>query len=95
MHDSTVQLSRVIATALWTCVGILLAAAWILILFLPSAWAIAGMLGGTACATSAAAAVAHIRCYSARICSLIRATSGMTSPMEPTRLARVPEQTMR
>ena len=76
MHDNAIPISRVVTGALWTWVLLLLTAAWIV-------WGVAGqhgagvMLGLTACASSAAAATAQIRCYTLRVCALLRVTSGL------------------
>lgn len=72
MQESSIPLSRILAVTLWASVGGLMIAAWS-VLAAGSA-EVATMLGLMACATSAGAAVANIRSYSLRVCSLIRAT---------------------
>ena len=74
MYDGSVSTSKLITIALWAWVILLLSAAWIV-------WALgkhegAAMLGFTACASSAAAATSQIRCYSLRVCALMRVTPG-------------------
>lgn len=61
---------NVIAGGLWVTVISLLVAAWVTVIWGPPV--IAGMLAATACATSAVAAVAQIRCYSLTVCRNIR-----------------------
>ena len=78
MNDE-VQYSRgvVMAAATWVATAALVFAAW-------AAWAVGGqehiyiaiLIAETACVLSAVAAVMHLRCYAARICRLIRTTSG-------------------
>ena len=74
MNEPSVPLGKIIVIALWSLVASLIACGWI-------AWALhahdlAAMLGLTGCASSAAAATAHIRRYASRICFIIR-TLGM------------------
>jgi hypothetical protein len=78
MNDSSIQTSNLITAVLWMAVAALLAAAWIVALVGP--WQIAMMLGFSTCATAAAAAVSHIRCYALRIIGLVRAVSGLGAP---------------
>lgn len=73
MHDSSISVSKVITAALWAWVVMVLLAAWTAWLF--GHHELAAMLGLTACASSAAAATAHIRCYMVRTCGLLRAVS--------------------
>lgn len=69
----------IVAACIWAWVVLLLCAAW-------ASWLLGGphnlpiLLGLTACASSAAAATAHIRCYSVRLCTLIRVTGGLQCP---------------
>jgi hypothetical protein len=79
MHDNAISLSKLITAALWAWVALLFAAAWGTWLWHDSdIWM---MLAFTGCASSALAATAQIRCYSLRICGLLRATAG-TSPAD-------------
>lgn len=72
MNDTTVvSLSRIILTALWATVFILVAASWVMMLTGHSG--VTHALGYTACTLSAVAAVAHIRCYAVRGLGVIRA----------------------
>lgn len=82
MNDEP-QYSRgvVVTAAAWLATGMLLLVAWL-------AWAMgpvenvhfAVLVAETACVVSAVAAVAHLRCYAARICRLIRVTSALERP---------------
>jgi len=74
MQDSSIPTSRLITAALWAIVAIIMGTAWLLVGL--GHRTAANMLGLTGCATSAAAAVSSIRCYTLRICALLRATSG-------------------
>lgn len=81
MRDSTVQTSRLITTLLWTVVSLLLAASWV-------TWATGTrsvwmMLAFTGCLTSAVAAVSQIRCYTLRVCGLLRATGVIEGERTP------------
>jgi len=71
MIDSTIPTSKVTMTALWCVVVMLGLASWAL--GIADEWNWAFLVGLTACAVSAAAAVAHIRCYALRLCALIKA----------------------
>lgn len=82
MHDNSIPTSRVITGALWTWVILVLLAAWIV--FAVGYHELAAMLGLTACASSAAAATAQIRCYTLRVCALLRVTAGLDGGDAPT-----------
>lgn len=75
-EDGLVSKWNVAAGVLWIVVGGLMSAAWVVFL-LSDLWKVAGMLALTACATGGTAAVLHVRGYFARICRLIRVTSGL------------------
>lgn len=94
MHESTISTSRVIASTLWTWVVVLMAAAWIIILWAPQHWPTAMMLAATSCASSGIAAVMHVRCYAIRMCTLIRTSSTAGRP-PASQLATVPRHTVR
>lgn len=81
MHEGTpVNMGELVKWGLSTTVALLMAAAWIAwFAGTESAWM---MLGLTACATSAAAAVAHVRCYAVRICDLVRVNLKRISDLE-------------
>lgn len=74
-EDRSVPVVVIILYGLWAWVGCTIVAGWALM------WAdvpyMAQMLGFTACASSAVAAVAHVRCYFLRVCRLIRVTHGV------------------
>lgn len=70
MQDSKVSSAAVISWILWAAVITAMGAAWIV--WIVGFWHAAVMLGLLGCATSAAAATAHIRRYSIRVCALIR-----------------------
>lgn len=76
--DPRLSYGAITTAALWLWVVMALMGAW-------TAWLVgrhefAVMLGFTACASSAVAATAHIRCYAARVCRLIRVMGGLNSP---------------
>lgn len=89
MYDRQIPMSRFWAASGWTAVAALLASAWLAWVMYDSD--IAVLLGLTACATSAAAAVATIRCYAIRVARLIRLAGhlGDTTPGEVGRLRSV------
>lgn len=65
--------------ACWLAVVGLMALAWVAwLLGAPMLFSV--LVGQTACAMSAVAAVVQIRCYSARVCRLIRVTAGIERP---------------
>ena len=70
MDDSLISATKVVMWLLWGLVVALLAAAWVV--GMQGHTTVAGLLGMTACATSAAAAVAHIRLYSMSVCAQLR-----------------------
>lgn len=73
MQDSSIPASRVISFALWAVVAGFMIAAW-LVLFAGEA-DVAIMIGLTGCVAAATAAVATIRCYSLRLCAVLRIIS--------------------
>ena len=74
MHESMISTGKVFAGVLWTWVGGLLATAWVLAM-IPGQIEFAALLAATACASSALAAVFHIRCFFVRQSQLIRAST--------------------
>ena len=74
MRDSSISTSKLVTALLWAWVTLLFAAAWLV-------WALDRdsdlwmMLALTGCVSSAMAATSQIRCYSLRICGLLRATA--------------------
>lgn len=86
MNDSTVETSKLITALLWTLVSLLGLAAWV-------TWA-AGtedvwmMLAFTACATSAVAATSQIRCYTLRVCGMLRAKQDLAEHFDSVRSLR-------
>lgn len=78
MQDSTVATSKLITSALWAWVAALFIAAWLT--YAITTHDIWMMLAFTGCASSALAATSQIRCYSLRICGLLRVASGLGAP---------------
>ena len=75
MHEGMISTGKVFAGVLWTWVGGLLVAAWFVALLAPGDIEFAALLAATACASSALAAVFHIRCFFVRQSHLIRAST--------------------
>ena len=73
MDDNSVPLSRVVAGTLSTIAMLMIVSAWIVAL--SDDYHVGIMVGITAMPVVAAAAVSWIRCYSLRVCSMLRATS--------------------
>lgn len=82
MNDEPQYSRGVIVAAIgWATTALMLLVAW-------TAWILGGpehayfalLVAETACATSAVAAVLHLRCYSARICRLVRVANGLERP---------------
>lgn len=87
MHDEYVSKEKVAANVMWAVVVGLMVTAWGVML-LTSHWRIAGMFAATSCATSAYAAVLHLRCYAVRLAGLVRASSTVKpegAPLSPVR----------
>ena len=76
--DRTISTGAIITGCLWAWVILLLLAAWL-------TWGAGSpgnlpiLLGLTACASSAAAATAQIRCYAVRMCAVIKITRAAQS----------------
>lgn len=73
-NASVISVSRIITTILWGAVVGLIIAAWATLL--TGRDELTPVLGYTACALSAVAAVAHIRGYFTRVLNVIRALNG-------------------
>ena len=73
MYDRSVSTSKLITGVLWGWVAALFLAAWVTWWY-ESTGDLWMMLAFTGCASSALAATSQIRCYSLRICGLLRAT---------------------
>lgn len=77
MIDEYVDKGRVKANVGWTAVVAMMAVGWAVILLAPDHWKVGGMFAASSCATSALAAVLHIRCYIVRLACLVRATGAV------------------
>lgn len=89
MIDEYVNKGKVAANVLWTVVVALMVAGWVAMLLVPHHWKIGGMFAATSCATSAFAAVLHIRCYMVRLAGLVRATSSIQHDEGPSPVRRI------
>lgn len=78
MRDSQISASKIITAGLWAWVLVVLAAAWVV--WLAGHHQLAAMFGFTSCASSAVAATGQIRCYTLRVCGLLRAVGGLDIP---------------
>lgn len=78
MHDGSIQVSRVISGSLWLLTCLIYLAAWIV--GLAVSWRVGVLLGFTGCLVCCMAGVSQIRCYSLRMCGLVRATAGLEIP---------------
>jgi hypothetical protein len=78
MHDGSIQISRLITAVLWITTGLFYLAAWIVTL--SASWHIGAMLALTGCLFAGMAGVSQVRCYSMRICGLMRMTAGLDMP---------------
>lgn len=72
MIDEYVNRGNVNAGVAWAVVVALMVTGWVVILTTPH-WQVGGMFAAMACASSALAAVLHIRCYAVRLAGLVRA----------------------
>lgn len=75
-EDGLVSKWNVAAGVAWAAVVGFIVAAWAVFLGGEN-WPLAGMLAFSACATSAAAAVLHVRGYFVRLCRVVRLTNGL------------------
>lgn len=87
MQDSSVPTSKLIAAALWTVAITIMAAAWV-------TWmagddpGLALMIAASAVLPAAGAGVAQIRCYSLRVCGLLRVMAADQGDRPPVRSIR-------
>ena len=88
MIDEYVDKGKMHAMLGWSVVVGLMAIAWGVML-LTGHWRIAGMFAATSCATSAYAAVLHLRCYAVRIAGLVRAMNSVQHDDRPAPLRRL------
>lgn len=89
MIDQYVSKEKMNAGIAWAIVVGLMTVAWGVMLLAPGHWQIAGMFAATACATSAYAAVLHLRCYAVRIAGLVRAMGSVQSEDRPRPVRRL------
>lgn len=75
MIDRTFSMNIAIATGLWVLVGLLLASAWLVMLV--GDWHVAAMLGFTSCVSCGLAVTGQFRCYTMRLCAMLRAAAGL------------------
>lgn len=80
MNERTTSTDMVVAGIAWTVVVLLLTSGWLLLG--AGNWQVGLMLGLTACAASAFAAVRHIRCYTVRLCALVRNCAGLVDSQD-------------
>lgn len=82
-QEHYVSTQRMLANGLWGAVVALISAAWIIVLFAShDDRRIGYMLAVTSLAVSAAATVAHLRCYHMKLARLVRLTSGLQEPSD-------------
>ena len=75
-QEGYVSTTKLVTDILWAIVVALIVAGWTIGLITRD-YKIPIMLVGTASTASAAAVVAHIRCYTLRMANLIRVTAGL------------------
>ena len=78
--DPRYSLTTLIAYVGWAVTAALLFVGWVAWVLQDSYIGLPVMLATTACLASAVAAVAHIRCYAARLARLIRVMNGLERP---------------
>ena len=78
MRDGQVPTSKIITFVLWAWTGFVLIGAWAA--WLAGRHELAAMVGFTACASSAVAATSQIRCYTLRVCGLLRIVGSLDGP---------------
>lgn len=86
MHDGSISTSKLIAASLWAISAAVLGAAWI-------AWGqgepgLAIMMASSSVLPAAAAGVAQVKCYSLRLCGLLRVVADDQDEMPPLRSLR-------
>lgn len=84
-YISKVALSVII---MWMAVLGALIAAWVVVVAMPERWLVGGMLAASACVLAAFTSTIHYRIYVARICGVVRATSGLEGERPPIRSIR-------
>lgn len=85
MHEGFVSRTSLVAALLWVTVVKLFVLAWVVAVLREEWWLWAGMLAATGLVVSAVAATTSMRLYALRVCSLVRATSGLDCPDRPAR----------
>lgn len=73
MNSRTIATDVVVTITLWALVAVFFTAAWVL--HLTHHHEVAVMVALTGCPVVALAMVGQIRCYTRRVCGLVRATS--------------------
>lgn len=80
VNDSYISRNGLVVAVSWMAVAACMVGAWVTALVSPNVWIIAAVLAATGCVLTGVAVVAHMRCYSARLCSLVRVTAGLEAP---------------
>ncbi len=86
MRDNDVSLSKLVTIILWVLSAFVFLADWAI--WFAGYRDLAIMVGTTAILVVSAAAVSQIRCYSLRICGLLRAIGGLDDARPPVRSIR-------
>lgn len=89
MIEDYVSKEKMHASVAWAVVVGLMAIGWSVMLATPEYWKVAGMFAATSCATSAYAAVLHLRCYAVRIAGLVRAINSVQHEDRPRPVSRL------
>lgn len=82
MNDRSISASSTITTALWAWAFLLLLSSWGVMAF-HGPWELAAMLGFSTCVFTGVAATSQIRCYTLRMCQLIRVAHGLEYEPDP------------
>lgn len=77
--DPRFSFGAMVTTMLWLLTGVLVLASWTAFLLGASGFACL-LVAESACVVSAIAATAQIRGYAARVCRLVRVSSGLERP---------------
>lgn len=89
MNEQYVSRLALLAVAMWATVGVMIAAAWTVVMLTdPSAGLLGAMLAASGIALSVCAAVLSIRRMACRVCALIRHTSGLDGGSDGLRSVR-------
>lgn len=84
MHqDGYISKTALSVMGMWAVVLILLGSAWAVTVFISHHWVIGGMLAASACTLAGFTSTVHNRLYVARVCGVIRATSGLDAMDTP------------